>query len=181
VLQELSTNIWYYNTIIFDRDIWCHLNVQNSDNRNFTKSRKFASKWRKVDYLAIKENTYMYEFSKIILVHKCSILWVLNSDGWSPLKKKVKSRMASKMLGFADVKRKITASEMQCTCICREIKVPLSTIIDNLLHRAFLKTTNWYQREIIENCTFCFEFWKVITSFVALGDQYIGSVKDDCG
>jgi hypothetical protein len=44
----------------------------NRNNRNFTKSRKFASKRHKVNYLAIKENTY--EFSKIILVHKCSTL-----------------------------------------------------------------------------------------------------------
>jgi hypothetical protein len=42
VARAFHQYIRYYNTIFFDKR-YGHLNVHNRDNRNFTKSRKFAS------------------------------------------------------------------------------------------------------------------------------------------
>jgi hypothetical protein len=83
VARAFHQYIRYYNTIIFDRDnmaIWMFRIVTSEislNQRNLLLNTK-----------RIPMNTY--EFSEIILVHKCSTLWVLNSDGWSPLQKKNK-------------------------------------------------------------------------------------------
>jgi histidyl-tRNA synthetase len=45
MLQELSTRAFHirYNNTIILTEVWPFENVQNRDNQNFTKSRKFAS------------------------------------------------------------------------------------------------------------------------------------------